>query len=239
LEAALQKIIGSEITVHGSGRTDSGVHALGQVAHVDLPTQLPAQAIKAKLNPLLPADVRILQCAEVDAEFDARRSAIRREYVYRLAWGRDYALPLPAGHQWGYAQQAVRAEKLAEVGALFQGDHPFDMFRSSACEAKRTQLTIEKSEWHVMSDVEKETAMLPPEVNAAVYRVACRSFVMHMVRRLVGAAILYSQGHITRGDIEMALNQKQPLPKILLAPVQGLCLTNVCYVDDPFAPSSQ
>src|SRR3546814_1335811 len=142
LEEAIHRFGGETVQVEGAGRTDSGVHALGQVAHFDLAKETTVEtAMKAVNFHLKPAPVAVLSAAAVADDFHARFSAIRRAYLYRIA-NRRAPLALERGRAW-FVPQPLDAEAMHAAAQLLVGHHDFTSFRSSECQAKSAEKTLD------------------------------------------------------------------------------------------------
>lgn len=239
LEAALSGFTGHPVRVMASGRTDAGVHALGQVVHADLHTPHSADILARALAIRLPVGLSIRRMAEVPLEFDARRAAIRRTYTYRLVLGPPASGVLVRQRAGIFAgQHDIHA--MAQAAALLPGHHDFAGFRNSDCNAKRTDLTLETSHLAPLSDDSRLALSIPPEADALIYTIACRSFLMHMVRRIVGSLVLVGRGKLSLDEIRQTLLTGTTPARTLLAPAAGLVLHRVDYPEDPFhLPNSQ
>lgn len=222
IHTALAEVAGQPLRLHGSGRTDTGVHALGQVAHFDPPPEInmnPFNWVPA-LNCKLPATIRIMACEEVPADFHARFSAVRKTYCYDLCT--DPVLPpLKAGLAW-HRPRLLDAAVLGEALALLQGRHDFQAF--AAYRGNETEATDYHREIHA-ADLE----MLPDG-----YRLTFvgDGFLYKMVRLLAGAAVLAAQGKLRLDDLAALLDQAPGLPRgksPLCAPADGLFLQEVIY----------
>lgn len=236
IEAALAGLLRHPVRVTGSGRTDSGVHAVGQVAHFDTSARIPAEAIRRALNTLLPAGLGVLRAAEVEPTFHARFDAIRRAYVYRLVTGEPAQAAL-CRNAVGVAVGHYDAERMQAAARVFLGEHEFAGFRSTSCVAKRTRLTMEQAELQPMPPEAKLALGLGPGAQGWLFAVACRSFLMHMVRRMVGSLLLVGRGRQTPEELAACLREGRRPEYVLLAPAAGLVLQRVEYPRDPFAPA--
>ena len=204
--------------VQGAGRTDSGVHARGQVAHVDLPREWEVFRLAEALNwHLKPHPVAILRAAQVAGDFHARFSAIHRRYLYRVICRRA-PLMLERGLAWriGHALD-VEAMQAAADGLV--GRHDFTTFRSAQCQAKSPVKTLE--EFRVERD--------GPEIR---FRLGARSFLHNQVRSLVGTLERVGAGKWPVGQIGRALAARDRAECGPVAPPDGLYLIGVGYPDD-------
>lgn len=215
IERAVKAFSGEEVTIGGAGRTDTGVHATGQVCHVDLSKTWPAKTIMGAMNfHCQPDPVVILDCEEMHDGFDARFSAIRRAYRYRI----HNRLP-PLTHQLGLAwhvKHELDAAAMHEAAQEFVGHHDFTTFRHSRCQAKSPEKTLEH--FSVYRDGE-----------FVIAECSSRSFLHNQVRSMVGTLRLVGEGKWEPGDITKALQAKDRKACGPVAPADGLYLTRVDY----------
>jgi len=201
------------IRVHGAGRTDTGVHALGQVAHFDFNTDMDTCALKDALNGNLARDVRVMDCAVVSPEFHARFSALRRYYQYRC---RTNVFLLDRNYTW--ATGPVDLSLLNEAASVIIGNHDFTSFSKNSEDLDHRRCIIYDSVWKENGDV----------VN---YHVSANRFLHHMVRYLVGTMLEISRGKIKIEQFKELINHPIENVNIYKAPPQGLVLTRVDYDD--------
>lgn len=227
IEAALSRIDPAPAVLHAAGRTDSGVHATAQVAHVDLSREWPPARLQAALNAhLRPAPVAILDAARVDEGFHARFSAIGRAYVYRVL-ARAAPPALDRGRVW-HLRHPLDLAAMREGAAHLVGRHDFTTFRAALCQAKSPVRTLD------LARIEAA------EVTGGVeYRLhfAARSFLHHQVRSMVGTLERVGAGAWVPADVARALATRDRAACGPVAPPQGLCLTGVRYPADPFGGS--
>jgi tRNA pseudouridine38-40 synthase len=206
----------------GAGRTDAGVHALGQVASFDLPRAMASDALVRALNGLLPADVRVLAAAEVPADFDARRSATSKLYRYQLDVG-AVAIPTRRRHA-GHHRGRLDPERVRAAAALYLGRHDFAALASSGSSVRTTVRTVLRSDVHF----EAEPATGDP-VGRLVYEVVADGFLRKMVRSMVGGLVAAGAGAVSIEGLQTALagraRQAWPAP----AEACGLTLVFVSY----------
>lgn len=182
IELALLKFCGHQIRVFGSGRTDAGVHAFGQAAHFDLLTNYPADVVFRALNFYLQnTGIAILNVTEVDESFDARFSAIRRNYLYKII-NRSAPIAINQGLAL-FISRKLLIEKMQESCQYFIGRHDFSAFRSSECRAKSPIKTVSKCQILYNQDI------------IEIY-VSADSFLQHMVRNIVGTLLMVGDGKI-------------------------------------------
>ena len=216
VEDALFALTSEKITLHGSGRTDSGVHAKAQVAHFDTNVRMAADKFAIALNTHLPPDIRVLYSEECDPDFHSRFSAKKKQYQYRIHLGRhsdvftrSTALQLHVIPDFDKMQQA--ASKVI-------GTHDFRAFKSTGTTMENTVRTIEESHWT------KDGSFL-------VYSVTGNGFLYNMVRILVGTMLEIGLGRIPPESIEKALETHERSYAGPTAPAHGLILNRVIYED--------
>ncbi len=221
IEDALEEVVKKRVRVHHAGRTDAGVHALGQVIHFDAPagsSMNPFNYLPA-LNSKLPPEIRIMDCEEVDDEFHARFSAKDKTYRYRLSLA-PVLPPLDAGLAWHLPRQ-LDPETLQEALAMFVGEHDFRNFS-----AKRGNETDE-------TDYVREVLRCDYKTTEDGYLITCQGngFLYKMVRLLTGTAVQAAQGRIRLDEIaDLLADQNENLGRpALCAPADGLTLVEVRY----------
>jgi len=214
-EAALA-ITGEEIQLHGSGRTDSGVHAHAQVAHFDTDARMPADKFAIALNMRLPRDIRVLYSEEAPEDFHARFSAKNKTYRYTVQTGlhadvfsRLYAL---------HVHTPLDVSRMQACAADALGEHDFQAFMSVGSKLTSTVRTITKSEW--VQDGQFLT-----------YEVSANGFLYNMVRILVGTMLEVGSGKLPQDAISRALKSGLRADAGATAPPQGLFLQRVQYED--------
>jgi tRNA pseudouridine38-40 synthase len=215
LAAAIAAFCGDSVEVRGAGRTDAGVHATGQVAHVDLAKEWDSETVRDAINAhLRPHPVAVL-CAEAAADdFDARFSAVRRHYLYRIV-NRRADLALERRHAWRIGRPLDGATMQAAAQRLV-GKHDFTTFRASECQAKSPVRTLERL------DVERDGE----EVRV---HAAARSFLHTQVRSMVGSLALVGEGRWSADDLARALDARDRTACGPVAPPDGLYLVRVDY----------
>ena len=215
LEEAIQAFCGETVAVHGAGRTDAGVHARGQVAHIDLEREAALDTLRNALNyHLRPAPVAVIEAAAVDPDFHARFSATARHYLYRIV-NRPAPLALERGHAW-FVPGRLDVEMMHEAALRLVGKHDFSSFRSSLCQAKSPVKTLDS-----ISLVRRGTDI---EVTARA-----RSFLHHQVRNMVGTLKLIGQAKWPVDRIEDVLAARNRAAAGPTAPACGLYLMRVDY----------
>jgi len=215
LEAVLTKMHkGEPIKVSGSGRTDAGVHAKGQVIHFDSPLPLPEEKWEIALNSMLPEDISILSVAKVDASFHARFEAVGKEYRYvlHLSSIRD---PFQRNYAYRYPFQ-LNVEAMQEASKYFLGTHDFTSFCSAKTEVMDKIRTIEEIDFF-------------REDNLLTLRFVGNGFLYNMVRILVGTLLSVGSGDIKPEEIPLILEKKDRRFAGKTAPAHGLYLWEVFY----------
>ena len=215
LESAVEQFCGEKATVHGAGRTDAGVHALAQVAHVDLAREYPPDTIRSALNHFLrPAAISVLAVETVAPDFDARRSAIGRVYRYRILNRRPPPM-LDRLRVWHVAPPLDLAA-MQEGARHLVGRHDFSTFRDSLCQAKSPIKTLDAL------DVTRVGEEIRIEAQA-------RSFLHHQVRNMAGTLKLVGLGQWRPDDVAAALGARDRRAGGPTAPAAGLYLVEVRY----------
>ena len=213
---AASEFFGQDVDVQGAGRTDAGVHALGQVAHLTVKNGQQPRKIREGLNDLLPAGINILKVAQVTADFHARHDAVARVYIYvvsrvRTAFGKRYV--------W-WVKDALNAVKMKDACQLFQGFHDFASFADRRLDKNAsTKVQIDSISTEEIGDL-------------IVFRVAGSHFLWKMVRRMAGVLVEVGRGNLTKGDVEAMLTSISEAPARLTAPPSGLFLAQVLYKGD-------
>lgn len=217
VEAAIFKFSGETVTVFGAGRTDAGVHARGQVAHFDLAKDTTERTVADALNAhLRPAPISVIRAETAAPDFDARLSARRRDYVYRIV-NRRAPLALDAARAW-YVPVALDAAAMHAAAQRLVGRHDFTTFRAALCQARSPVRTLDAL------DVARDG----DEIRV---RARARSFLHHQVRNMVGTLKLAGEGKWTADDISAALAARDRRSGGPTAPPEGLYLMAVRYAD--------
>lgn len=212
---AVEKMTGARVNVAGSGRTDAGVHALGQVAHVDLAKSWRTDALRDGLSAhLRPHPVAVVKAEEVADDFDARFSAIRRHYLYRIV-NRRPDLALERKRAWR-VPRPLDAEAMHEAGQRLHGKHDFTTFRAAECQAKSPIRTLESLSVSRSGDLIE-------------VRASARSFLHHQVRSIVGSLAMVGKGRWTGEDLQAALEARDRARCGPVAPADGLYFASVDY----------
>ena len=215
LEEAIERFSGETVLTQAAGRTDAGVHAIGQVVHVDLSRDWDPFRVREALNfHLKPHPVAVLGAEAVDGSFEARFSATARHYEYRILNRR----PRPAldeGRVWHVPVQ-LDADAMHAAAQVLVGHHDFTTFRAAECQARSPMKTLDRL------DVSRE-------LDLVLVRAGARSFLHHQVRSFVGSLKLVGEGRWSAADLRDALEARDRARCGTLAPSDGLYLTRVDY----------
>ena len=215
LTAAVEAFSGERTMVQGAGRTDAGVHALGQVAHFDLAKAHEPGTVRDALNAhLRPHPVAVLSAEIVAANFDARRSAVRRHYLYRIA-NRRPDLAIERGRAWR-VPRPLDAGAMHEAAQRLVGKHDFTTFRSTECQAKSPEKTLDRLDVERAGDEVRIVAV-------------ARSFLHNQVRSMVGSLVPVGDRKWTADDLSRALAARDRAACGPVAPPDGLYLVKVDY----------
>lgn len=221
LEGALLSLTGESVVVHGAGRTDAGVHAVGQVAHVDLEKPFTANKLREALNAhLRPEPVSVVEIAEVAPDFEARFSATARHYLYRIM-NRRAPPTLERGFMW-HVKRTLDDKAMHEAAKRLLGRHDFSTFRASECQANSPVRTLDRLHVSRVGDM-------------IAIRASARSFLHHQVRSMVGSLEHVGSGRWSADDLEEALHARDRARCGVVAPAHGLMLVKVDYGDVPGA----
>ena len=218
LTDALEALSGERRVIAGAGRTDSGVHALGQVAHFDLSKTWTPDTLRDGLNyHLKPSPVAVIQAEEADAEFHARFDARSREYLYRIV-NRRSPLTLDRGKAW-LVHQPLDAEAMHDAAQELIGEHDFTTFRAAQCQAKSPVKSLD------LLTVSRHGGEIEVKAKA-------RSFLHHQVRSITGTLHQVGIGSWSRKDVADALKACDRARCGPVAPPDGLYLVRVGYPAD-------
>jgi len=220
LASAIGRITGEKVLPQGSGRTDAGVHALGQVATFGTESVIPAANLVIALNDILPDSIRVLEATEVPAEFHARKSAKAKTYRYRIF--RDAICPpFLARYVWHYPYP-LDEEAMREAASVIDGEHDFTSFAAVDPERGREQETSSNVRRVFSSTWERNGAEL-------IYEVRGNGFLHHMVRNLVGTFLLVGKGTLRTQDLRIILEKQERAAAGPTSPASGLYLVSVEY----------
>jgi tRNA pseudouridine38-40 synthase len=215
LVKAIATFCGETADVRGAGRTDAGVHALGQVAHFDLDRTWPTDTVRAAVNfHLKPDPIAILDCAVVAADFDARFSAVGRHYRYRIL--RRPAPPVLDRDRVWWVPQHLDAEAMQEAAQALVGRHDFTTFRAAGCQARSPIKTLDRLDVSTLGD-------------EIVVEASARSFLHNQVRSMVGSLKMVGDGKWPTSGMAAALAATDRAACGPVAPARGLDLVKVDY----------
>ncbi|TCT05481.1 tRNA pseudouridine(38-40) synthase TruA [Aquabacter spiritensis] len=215
LTDAIERLSGERVVVAGAGRTDAGVHAIGQVAHIDLTRDWRPDTVRDGLTAhLRPHPVAVVAAERAAAEFDARFSAVKRHYLYRLV-NRRADLTLDRDRAWR-VPQPLDAAAMHDAAQRLLGRHDFTTFRAAECQAASPVKTLDQL------DVERHGTEIRVTASA-------RSFLHHQVRSMVGSLMRVGEGRWSADDLEAALHACDRARCGPMAPAAGLYLSAVSY----------
>lgn len=214
LEDALARLEGSAVIVHGAGRTDAGVHALGQVASVAMRVGHEPSTLRRALNALLPDDLRVLSVDDVGLDFHARFNAQSKTYRYQIR-NTPIASPFDRAYVW-FVPEPLDIDAMRRGAGALVGTHDFAAFQSTGSETRGTTRTMTRSEW-------RDTA------GVLTYEIAGNGFLRHMVRAVVGTLVQVGRGKRPADNIATLLEGRSRAEAGATAPAHGLFLVCVDY----------
>ncbi len=217
---AAQKFLNTSMDIQGAGRTDAGVHALGQTAHLECAHKLDCETLRIGLNDHLPANINVLSVQNAHPRFHARHSAVSRSYLYliarrRTAFGKKYV--------W-WVRDQLHTDKMRKALSIFKGFHDFTSFADKRMERNSsTKVLVESVELQ--------------EFNSLIaIRITGSHFLWKMVRRMIGMTVEAGRGKISAGELEQMLLADSDVPARHTAPPSGLFLEKVLYDGDKLPP---
>lgn len=212
IESCLFSLTKQTIRIIGSGRTDAGVHALGQVASFEVEGAFPIRVFKEGLNSLLPPDVRVKEAGEADIAFNARRDAIKRTYRYILS-----RVPIVVGRQYAwYPGEGIALEPMKTASEILSGMHDFTSFCKAEDAAEAHPSLIHEVDWKAHPDTYQ-------------FEITANRFFHHMIRVLIGTLIDVGKGKRTPEDFRAILDARDRNLAGITAPPNGLFLMRVLY----------
>lgn len=225
LEERVAHIVGHHVHIHGAGRTDAGVHAAAQIAHMDVPENKVSLNWQLALNTSLPASIRIVDVAEVESTFHAQHQAVRKCYEYRLWLSRRYTPPWLIPFVWSCG--SVQIAPMDEAAKYLLGTHDF----ASLCNAGTHVLTTVRTMLNISHNSEAEEFLPLPENQSLLltWRFEADGFLKQMVRNCMGLLVASGQGKIQPHQVPDILEAKDRRVAPLTAPPQGLMLKKIWY----------
>ena len=219
IDKAVRTVTGRrDFELYGSGRTDGGVHALGQVAHLDVSTSLPPDTLRQRINDDLPADINILDARIVPHRFHARHDAVARAYLYQLATRRTaFAKP----YVW-WIREPIDLGRMRDAAGAFVGMRDFKSFAQEDDDGESARSTLVLVD---RLDIVEDAALV-------LLRIEGSHFLWKMVRRIVGVVVEVGRGQLTAPDAAALLMSTSDTPARLTAPASGLFLDRVYYAGD-------
>jgi tRNA pseudouridine38-40 synthase len=215
LEEAFARLEGRPVAVTGAGRTDAGVHAFGQVAHVSLEREIDAATLVRAINNHLPPTVRVLQATDVPATFHARFHARAKRYRYRI-WNQPVLSPFEQPYTWHIPAPVLDVDAMAQAAARVEGRHDFAAFQTAGAERHTTERVVFSSQ-------------IAAERPLITYEVKGNGFLRHMVRSIVGTLVEVGRGRYPAEWITEVLLSKDRARGGRTAPASGLILVDVEY----------
>jgi tRNA pseudouridine38-40 synthase len=217
LERAIAEASGGrDFECQGSGRTDAGVHALMQVAHLEITMSGPLETLRRRINDALPPDIHVLRIAKATHRFHARHAAVARSYLYQVSRRRTaFAKPFV----W-WVKEPLALDRMAAAAARFTGMHDFQSFSDDEPGDKSTKVLVDE-------------VTVAEDGDLILIRVVGSHFLWKMVRRMVGVLVEIGRGNLDVAHVDDFLQAPNDLPARLTAPASGLFLERVFYDDDP------
>ena len=214
VETAFKKTKGENVLtdLQGSGRTDSGVHAIEQVAHLECRTMLAPHILKFKLNDELPSDINILEIEKADSKFHARHSAVSRQYLYRISKRRT---AFDKKYVW-WVKDNLNVSAMQKASEIFKGMKDFRSFSEPDEESKSTKVLV-------------ESITVAEDNELILINIKASHFLWKMVRRITGSLVEAGRGNLTMDKIEYYLKNLSNEPSKFTAPPSGLFLEKVYY----------
>jgi tRNA pseudouridine38-40 synthase len=228
LEAALEKLLGAKVALTGSGRTDAGVHALGQVANFRTTSSIPAKNLQQALNDLLPDTIKITEAGDVGASFHARLCARAKTYRYRILQA-PVSVPFVSRFVYHYPYPLDR-ERMRRAAKYVEGEHDFTSFAAAAARgvaAGGGERAASRNS--AIRRIFRSRFLWRPRTSVLVYEISGTGFLHHMVRNIVGTFIEVGRGKLAPEDVPRILGARDRRLAGPTAPACGLCLVRVEY----------
>ena len=217
LEDAIHHLSGERTRVVAAGRTDAGVHASGQVVSFTLERLWPPDTVRRALNALTPPDISVRAAEVVGDDFDPRRAACSRAYVYRI-WNARWPSPFWRRYSW-HIMRPLAVDSMCLAAAALVGEHDFSAFRGADCDAAHPVRRVLRS----------EVSCAEPLIT---YTIEATGFLRHMVRAIIGTLVEVGMGERAAADLPRLLAARNRTLAGPTAPACGLCLTEVKYAPD-------
>jgi tRNA pseudouridine38-40 synthase len=220
VQGEIERAIGAataqrQFEFQGAGRTDAGVHALHQVAHLEIAVQSAPEALRRRINDELPADINLLRIDPAPPRFHARHAAVARSYLYQISRRRSaFAKP----YVW-WVKDALAIEAMREAARHFGGMHDFQSFSDDDPDEKSTDVLVEE-------------VAIGEDGDLVLVRVSGSHFIWKMVRRMVGVLVEVGTGRLDAGAVPGLLRDASAVPAKVTAPASGLFLERVFYAAD-------
>jgi tRNA pseudouridine38-40 synthase len=230
VEAALCQIVGAKVSVMGAGRTDAGVHAVGQVASAIVHHGIEAWQLRRALNGMLPRDVRVVGVEDAPHDFHARFSTSRKTYAYRIALG-PVVNPLERAFVWHHPGP-LNPTTMATALALLVGEHDFSAFQGAGAEVTSTTRCLFDARLDVLTHADLRSLPRVDDADHLVIRLTADGFLRHMVRTVVGTLVEVGRGRRPADEIKEVLASRDRQRAGQTAPAAGLVLERVEYAGD-------
>ncbi len=224
-EEAIAKITGEASRLHAAGRTDAGVHALGQVAVFATRSTLPSETLKRALNAVLPADIRVLDASETDRNFSPRYDAVRKSYFYVISKHQKQSAFL-FRYVWA-VKAGLDLDAMRAAAGILLGEHDFTSFRGAGCSAKTPFRNVSSIEISAYDEISFMTAVLKGEF--IKIRIEANAFLRHMARNIVGTLAEVGRGRMSADMVSRVLASKDRTKAGPTAPASGLFLEHIIY----------
>lgn len=232
IEACLARMTGTAVTLHGAGRTDAGVHALGMVANFRTGTDIPCSGLVRGLNSMLAPDIRILDAIEAPSAFHSRFSACGKTYAYSLCTA---PIQLPTRRLYAtHVPRPLAAEQIRAALARIIGTHDFSSFEGTGSRDRDLDAQDDDRRGAIRTLYHAEFLRLAAQPDGWVFRFTGDGFLRHMVRNLVGTLLLVGRGKLTPENFADILARRDRTLAGATAPAHGLALEQVHY--EPLAP---
>jgi tRNA pseudouridine38-40 synthase len=217
LEAAVERVFGAAVRVTAAGRTDAGVHAAGQVVAFSIDREMEPRVLRRALNANTGVDLAVREVEHVADDFDPRRHAASRRYVYRI-WNRSELSPFWRRYAW-FVPRRLDVAAMQRAAIQLEGAHDFTSFQGAGCDAEHARRRVQRS-------------TLTAEGALVTYEIEATAFLRHMVRNIVGTLVEVGLGQ-READLGPLLAARDRTRAGATAPARGLCLVEVRYGREP------